>query len=167
MTMKDVRKLMPLERVEQLIAEGLTLRDVEKLLGATGDQVRCIEKESGLKFARDSKLGTAKRRAIFSPENFLLWQKQGLTRSDIARETGYSSQTVGMYLKRFPEINIRHSKKYNIILGQESRIERKVTRVKCKAAKKVVRPERKIDEVLFMPWVSDSQPLKPDHGIAA
>ena len=166
--MWEVRKLMPRSRVKQLIEDGYTLKRAADLIQATSDQMRAIENETRLKFHRANDLNSLS--SILTLENFKLWQELDFTRSDIARHIGCKSQTVGQHLKKFPEIKIRHSEKYNKKSYASANGKGISKVIKRSYKQKVIQPRRKFDDCetmsLLLPWVSNSPELKPEHGVA-
>lgn len=132
------------------------ISEATSLIGSTTDQIRTREKDEGLKFKRKSDL--RKSEDWFTLENFRKWEQQDLTRQDVSVITGFSSQSVGKHLKRFPEVELRFSKHY---CQAKSRI------AKRNGVESPARVYSGIEKLaLFMPLVSNSPELRPDHGAA-
>lgn len=163
MTAEESRRVFTREKMADFIKQGVFFKDAYETIGCSEWQARRLEETYGLRLLRER--GHSYNKKTLTKKNFAIWKTFNYSISQISILTCINKTTVGDYAKRF-----KYSQDIEIIIPKKKKDrddKGKVTRVKCKATKKVVRPDRKIDELFFMPWVSNSQPLKPDHGIAA
>ena len=148
MHITDVRRLFTIEKMNSLKNEGLTITESAKINMCTTDQVRAMEKETGVKLHRNSD----RAKKILTIDNMKLWADRGLTRVQISEITGLPTQTVGSFAAKY---------RNHLTIPYDERLTNR-----CRYSK-----SRKYTEIeklaLFSKFVTDSKPLRHDHGVAA